>query len=224
MSKPYFQQVPDLLYTDRSSGNKSISSYSKVKNLFKRAKLRTDIYSDLTFFTKYQIKGDERPDNVAEKFYDDSTLDWVILLANNITNIQTEWPLSEYSYNNFLMDKYGTEEKLQEVNHYECTGVKNSEGAVMAQQGLTVEKDYSVTYLDPDSNIGKVTITNATETITNLAYENKIQDAKRNIYVLKRQYLNTIFNDLSRAMKYKKGSTQYISGTLKKTENIRLYS
>ena len=117
MSKPYFQQVPDLLYTDRSSGNKSISSYSKVKNLFKRAKLRTDIYSDLTFFTKYQIKGDERPDNVAEKFYDDSTLDWVILLANNITNIQTEWPLSEYSYNNFLMDKYGTEEKLQEVNH-----------------------------------------------------------------------------------------------------------
>ena len=50
-----------------------------VKNLFKRAKLREDIYANLAYFTKYQIIGDERPDNVAEKIYDDPTLDWVIL-------------------------------------------------------------------------------------------------------------------------------------------------
>jgi len=58
-------------------------------------------------------------------------LDWVILLANNITNIQTEWPMSEYSYHNFLINKYETEEKLQEIHHYECTGVKNSNGSIM---------------------------------------------------------------------------------------------
>ena len=106
MPKPYFQQVPDLLYPNRASGEKNISNYTQVKNLFKRGKLREDIYSNLAFFTKYQIIGDERPDNVAEKIYEDPTLDWIILLANNINNVQTEWPLTENSYHNFLIDKY----------------------------------------------------------------------------------------------------------------------
>ena len=84
MAKPYFSQVPNLAYVDRTPGEKTISAYKTVKNLFKRAKLREDIFSDLTYFTKYQVVGDESPDNVAEKFYDDPTLEWVILLANNI--------------------------------------------------------------------------------------------------------------------------------------------
>ena len=59
-------------------------------------------FNNLTYFTKYQIVGDDRPDNVAFKVYDDETLDWVILLSNNITNIQTEWPLAHQSFYNFL--------------------------------------------------------------------------------------------------------------------------
>jgi hypothetical protein len=77
MTKPYFRQVPNFQYVDRSPGDQSISNYTEVKNLFKRAKLRDDIFSDLSFFTKYSILGDERPDNVAYKFYNDSTLDWI---------------------------------------------------------------------------------------------------------------------------------------------------
>ena len=202
MSKPYFSQIPYFLYVDRSPGNKTIDDYSEVKNLFKRAKLREDIFSDLSYFTKYQIQGDERPDNVAEKYYEDSTLDWVILLANNITNIQTEWPMSEQSYYNFLIDKYGTDEKLQEVHHYECAGVTNSSGAILSSN---------------------VSATNISEAVTNLTYEDNIQDKKRNIFILKPEYLSVLFNDLEEIMEYKKGSTQYVDGTLKVGENIRLY-
>ena len=223
MAKPYFQQVPDLLYVNRAPGEKTISNFTKVKNLFKRAKLRDDIYANLAYFTKYQILGDERPDNVAERVYDDPTLDWVILLANNITNIQTEWPISEYSYHNFLIDKYGTEEKLHEVHHYECTGVKTREGSIIIQEGLHVPVGFAVTYFD---NISKSSITeqNITKAVTNLDYENNIQDEKRNIFILKTEYLNLIFNNLDDIMEYKKGSTQYESETLKKADNIRLYS
>ena len=142
MARPYFQQVPDLLYPNRTAGEDNISNYTRVKNLFKRGKLREDIYSNLAFFTKYQIIGDERPDNVAEKFYDDPTLDWVILLANNITNIQTEWPMSENSFYNFLIDKYGTEEKLNEVHHYESEGIKNSKGIWIVRKGLTLPENF----------------------------------------------------------------------------------
>ena len=108
MAKPYFRQVPDLEYVDRSPGDNTIGNYKNVKNLFKRAQLRQDIFGDLSFFTKYKIIGNERPDNVAQKFYNDPTLDWMVLLANNIINIQSEWPMNEYSFHNFLIDKYET--------------------------------------------------------------------------------------------------------------------
>ena len=222
MSRPYFSQVPDFLYVNRTPGSKTINDFSQVKNLFKRGKLREDIYSDLSYFTKYKIIGNERPDNVAEKIYDDPTLDWVILLSNNIINIQTEWPMSENSYRNFLMDKYGDDATLGETHHYECTGVKNSKGVDIVPEGLTIDQDFSITYLDPD--VGSVTVSNISQSISNLEYENKIEDAKRNIFILKPIYLNTIFNDLDKIMEYKKGSTQYVSETLVKGESIRLYS
>ena len=224
MAKPYFSQVPNLEYVDRTPGEKTISAYKTVKNLFKRAKLREDIFSDLTYFTKYQIVGDERPDNVAEKFYDDPTLDWVILLANNITNVQTEWPMTENSFNNFLIDKYGSEVGISSTHHYECTGVKDTLGVVIAPEGLTIDKDFTVTYYDKLTSAGIVTATNLAETITNYDFESKLQDEKRNIYVLKPEYISVIFNDLEDIMEYKKGSTQYRSGTLKVADNIRLYS
>jgi hypothetical protein len=131
MAKPYFRQVPNFQYVDRSPGDQSISNYTEVKNLFKRAKLREDIFSDLSFFVKYSILGDERPDNVAYKFYNDSTLDWLILLSNNITNVQTEWPLSQQGFYNFLIDKYGSDEVLYQVHHYETIQVKTSGGATL---------------------------------------------------------------------------------------------
>ena len=222
MSRPYFSQVPDFLYVNRTPGSKTINDFSQVKNLFKRGNLREDIYSDLSYFTKYKIIGNERPDNVAEKIYDDPTLDWVILLSNNMINIQTEWPMSENSYRNFLIDKYGNDENIGATHHYECTGVKNSKGVDIVPEGLTIDQDFSITYLDPD--VGSVTVSNISQSISNLEYENKIEDAKRNIFILKPIYLNTIFNDLDKIMEYKKGSTQYVSETLVKGESIRLYS
>ena len=222
MTKPYFRQVPNFQYVDRSPGDQSISNYTEVKNLFKRAKLRDDIFSDLSFFTKYSILGDERPDNVAYKFYNDSTLDWIVLLSNNIVNIQTEWPLSQQAFYNFLIDKYGSEEVLNQVHHYETIQVKTSDGATVVPTGLTVPSDYSISYFDVNSG-QKINNNNITKQITNLEYEEKIQNEKRNIFILKPTYLNVIFNDLEDIMPYKKGSSQYVSATLKRGDNIRLF-
>ena len=46
--------------------------------------MRDDIFNEATAFTKYSVVGDERPDQVANKFYNDSGLDWVVLTTNNI--------------------------------------------------------------------------------------------------------------------------------------------
>ena len=218
----YFQQVPNFEYANATKDGKNISDYSEVKNLFKRGKLRDDIFGDLTFFTKYQIVGDERPDNVAYKRYDDETLDWVVLLSNNILNIQTEWPMTQQTYYDFLIMKYGSEEKLNETHHHETIEVKNTSGAVIVRAGLTVKSDYSIDYYDFLTGT-QVTATNITTAITNKVYENRIQNAKRNIFLLKPQYLNVIMNDMKDLLKYKKGGTQYVSPTLKRADNIRLF-
>ena len=139
MAKPYFRQVPDFEYISRNKGEKNISEYIAVKNLFKRGKLREDIFGNLQFFEKYSIIGDERPDNVAYKFYGDSTLDWVVLLSNNILNIQTEWPLPQSSLDKFLLDKYGSYDTLYNgVHHHETIEIKNSLGITVLKGGLRI--------------------------------------------------------------------------------------
>ena len=219
----YFRQVPNFEYVSRTADTKNISEYSPVKNLFKRGKLKEDIFNDLTLFTQYQIIGDDRPDNVAFKEYGDSTLDWLVLLSNNIMNIQTEWPLDHQSFHTFLLNKYGSEEEILAVHHYESTEVKNTLQTTIVPEGIKVPKDYSVEFYD--ARLKKyTTVSNITTEVTNKDYELEIENNKRNIYLLKPAYINLILNDMSETMKYKEGSTQYVSETLVKGENIRLYS
>ena len=102
----YFRQVPDFDYVNRDSDGRNIGDYTRVKNLFKRVKIREDILQNLAYFTQYKIIGDDRPDNVAFDVYQDETFDWLVLLSNNILNIQTEWPLTQSAFNDFLIKKY----------------------------------------------------------------------------------------------------------------------
>ena len=81
MSNPYFQNLPNFLYVNRTKDGRSEGDYSVVVNLFKRAKLRDDIFQNVSFFNKYIVEGDDRPDNVAFKVYGDETLDWVVLMS-----------------------------------------------------------------------------------------------------------------------------------------------
>ena len=109
MANPYFQNLPDFAYVNRTKDGRSEGDYSVVVNLFKRAKLRDDIYQNVSFFNKYIVQGDDRPDNVAFDVYKDSTLDWVVLMANNIVNVQSEWPMSQADFYTYVTEKYDNE-------------------------------------------------------------------------------------------------------------------
>jgi hypothetical protein len=219
----YFRQVPNFDYVSRLPDAK-ISDYISVKNLFKKGKLRDDIFQDLSFFEKYKVIGDERPDNVAFKVYDDPTLDWVVLLSNNIVNIQSEWPLTQSSFDTHLLSKYGDYDTLYSgIHHYETTKVLNSQGVTIVAAGLEVSSPYSVSFYDYFVGY-QVDSGNVAVPVTNYEYENKLEDDKRNIYVLKPFYLNIVMNDMGDIMPYKKGSSQYVSEDLKRGDNIRLTS
>ena len=219
----YFQRVPDLNYVSRLPDAK-IGDYIRVKNLFKKGKLREDIFQNLAFFEKYKIVGDDRPDNVAFEVYNDASLDWIVLLSNNVLNIQSEWPLPQTDFDRFVLDKYGDYDTLYNgIHHYETEEVKNSQGITIVPAGLQVDSSYSVSYYDFFIEL-PITTGNISVPITNYEYEEKVENDKRNIFLLKPRFLNIVFDDMDDIMQYKKGSTQFVNESLKTGDNIRLYS
>ena len=218
----YFSEVPNFEYVSRLPDAK-ISDYITVKNFFKKGFLREDIFQNLAFFTKYSITGNDRPDNVAFEIYQDSTLDWLVLMANNIVNIQNEWPISNTDFDELMLDKYGSYDTLfNGIHHYETLEVTDARGVKIVNAGLKVESDYSITFFDERADQMK-TVT-PTIPVTNYQYEQKVNEDKRNIYLLQPRYLQIVRDDLEDIMTYREGSTQYMSETLKRADNIRLFS
>jgi len=217
----YFSQLPDFEYVSRLPDSR-ISDYIPVKNLFIRGKLREDIFQDASVFTKYKIKGDDRPDNVAYEVFGDANLDWLVLTCNNIINVYDEWPMTQINFENYLLEKYGTYENINASHHFETTEVKNTAGVVVLPAGLEVDSNYSISFYD-DRIEGMTTVNSPVIEVTNYMYEDRLQDDRRNIFLLKPRFLNVVKDDLEEMMLYKKGSTQYKSETLKTADNIRLF-
>jgi len=222
MAKPYFRYVPDFDYVSRLKDVNHIGDYVTVKNLFKRVQVRPDIFNDATHFTKYTIIGDERPDNIAFKVYKDSNLDWLVLMSNNIVNFETEWHLNQQSFYNYLISKYGTDEGINSVHHYESKEIRNSQKRIVLPKGLEIPKDYSITFYDPGLNTERV-VSGISVEITNYIYEERLQNKKRNIYLLKDNYIGLVLDDMDNLLQYESGSSQYVSNRLVKGDNIRLY-
>jgi len=223
MANPYFRNLPEIAYVNRDDP-KSTSEYNIVKNFFKRAKLREDILQNIAFFEKFIIKGDDRPDNIAFEVYGDSTLDWVVLMSNNIINIQSEWPMSNEVFYNYLIDKYGDETTLYGgVHHYEANEVKTSNNKIIIASGTRVSVGQSVSFYDFGKQ-DQVTVTDIALPITNFIYEQNLNNKKREIFLLKKIYLNLVFDDIEQIMTYKEGSTQFLDETLVRGDDIRLFN
>ena len=214
----YFRQLPDLDYPSLRNDRNSAYDYHLVKNIFKRAVLRDDIFDEVTAFSKYSVQGDERPDQVANKFYKDSGLDWVILTTNNIVHVRDEWPMGNQDFLTYLNAKY-TSEELSNIHHYETELLRDSDGKLIHPKGLRVPSDYSISFLDR----GVLRTESKITSFTFLEHETNLNDAKRDINILKSNYLDLFLDDFAEIMEYKP-SKQFISKKLKKTENPRIIS
>lgn len=211
----YFSELPELLYPSLLPKSTRSDEKLRVKNLFRRAKLRDDS-SAFTIAELYEIAEGERPDMLAEKLYEDPELDWVILVTNNITSIRDEWPLSNVELNNYMLEKYGSQEALFEVHHYETKQIVDNFGRLVLQEGLIVDEDFTFTYSYKGTEITQ----SASGPVTNFTYETLQNNRKRLINVLKRKYLGAVVADLREIMRYGQGS-QFITDKLKDVYNPR---
>ena len=214
----YFRQLPDLDYPSLKNDRRSAYDYQVVKNIFKRAVLRNDVFDEVTAFTKYSVEGDERPDQVAFDFYQDPNLDWVVLTTNNIVHVRDEWPMGNQDFLTYLNGKY-TAEELANIHHYETDVLRDSRGKLIHPKGLTVPSNYSISFLDN----GVLRTESKITSFTFLEHETNLNDEKRNINILRPEYLTVFLEDFENIMEYKP-SRQFVSDKLKKTENPRIIS
>ena len=218
----YFRRLPNLDYPSLLKERESNTDFVQTKNLFRRAKIREDLFANFMQFDKYRIIGDERSDNVADKVYGNSNLDWVVLMSNNIVDINNEWPLTQSQLNQFLNEKY-TPQQLVSIHHYETLELRDNKNQLILPAGLVVDEDFNMEYLSG----GQVKSTNSlvdgrpVKAVTFFDYENDLNEQKRNINVLKPELLGVFIKDFERIMKYEK-SSQYVSRKLKQTENPRI--
>ena len=214
----YFRELPNLLYQSFLPDKKSSLDYTEVKNLFRRTKLRDDLQNVFTLFDKYEIPDEFRPETVAEDFYGNDELDWVILTTAGIVNIRNEWPLNNRDMFNYSFEKYGDD--LNATRFFETKEIKNSSGSIILEKGKVVDSDFVFKYYDTNG-IVEVKGTNVRTGVSNYDYEVRLNEEKRSIFVLKSEYLQQFLSDFRDIMLYGE-SSQTINDNLIRTENTNI--
>ena len=213
----YFRQLPNIEYENFLSNSTGSQDYLLMKNIFLRGKLRDDLQDNFTVFDKYSIIGDERPDQISYKLYGSSEFDWVVLITAGIINFQNEYPITSQELYRYSSEKYGIE-GVGDVHHYESTEVRDSLNRLIYPAGLYVAKDFTIPNPDiPTSFIRPVTA------ISNIEYETRLNDDKRQIFVLRPGYLTQFLNDMRSISKYGFNS-EYVNATTIRAANSKTKS
>ena len=202
----FFDQFPRVLY-DINKGNNRPSNHQLPVNIMVRVRVLVEKLDQVFHYYEHTIREDETPEILAENFYGDPEAHWLILLTNNITDPQYDWPLNSRSFDNYIIAKYGSKETA-ETTWAEWYKVHRVDNPVTGEQFI---KKYKITEeqydnvelqveptLDSSVNIGS-TVLNVffpyKERISAYDLEIEKNEAKRNIKMIKREYYQSIRNE-----------------------------
>ena len=166
----YFKALPKMFYPYGQT--KTI-----VPDIFRRVHLDKYFQNRLNLLEYYITDGDT-PEIVADKFYGSVKYHWLVLVANNIIDVQREWPLSQTQIVAYVDDKYGTDNRT-DLHHY------------VMDEDKDVIVDWDATLVAKGSYLA----------VTNLEYENDLNDKKRPILLLHKEFLRDITAQYLRLVK-----------------------
>lgn len=223
----YFQNFPYTYYS-----LDDVATTQIVTNISLRVRLSDELKNNFSLFDKYDIKDGETPEILADKFYSNPQLHWIILHTNDILDPRFDWPLTT---NNLVLFAQGKYNNVNAPHHYvdansiitnanvylnsssQFTNFNNNDVIVNVTNNgtgvITKLQSYSniiVTVTDggfitgdkitlssnanANANITSTSIISGTP-VTNLQYEDTVNDTKRKINILKNQYIDSVIND-----------------------------
>jgi len=223
----YFQNFPYTYYS-----LDDIATTQIVTNISLRVRLSDELKNNFALFDKYDIKDGETPEILADKFYSNPQLHWVILHTNDILDPRFDWPLTTNNLVLFAQGKYNnvnaphhyvdansviTNANVYLNSSYQFTNFNNNDVIVNVTNNgtgvITKLQSYSniiVTVTDggfitgdkialssnanANANITSTSIISGTP-VTNLQYEDTLNDTKRKINILKNKYIDSVISD-----------------------------
>ncbi len=209
----FFDSTPDFLYPDFFEAGK----FKLSKNLFRRVRARDSINSIFSSSTKYTVKSGQTPDEIAYDLLGDSSYYWTILLINNITDTQTQWPFDDYELDKIIEDRYGN--LADKIRHWETKEVKDSYDNIVLESGIIIEvfsnttaqnaSSYTPTwswtyaYSRSDSAVTERTLTGSDlYPTTNREYEHQLNDLKRNIWIPQPSSISLMESEIEELLEY----------------------
>lgn len=214
----FFSKIPNLEY-DKKPIEFPISEtqYVLAKNFFRNVRVTNDAFNYTLYFNKYAITDDDRLDLLAKKFFGNVEYDWIIVVTNSIINPLFDLPVKEADLYSLVESKYNSPDEL---HHYETLEVKNSLGEVQLKGGIKVHPTFRNSshkfYERSNKSYFTKAGTEITVPVSNYQYEKKLNDNKREIFVLKGRYVDRFVSQFENTITYSK-SNAYIDDSTKKS-------
>ena len=162
----FTQTYPKIPYDP--TGNKI---FTLVQDILTRVIVRKEVSDRKVLFSKYTVRDTDTPESLAVELYVSAKHTWVLLMLNKYYDRYYEWPMTQRDLHKYILDKYSNPDA---INHYE-----------ISQESGDTQIKIKVELADHPT---------ATP-ITNYEYETNLNDARKEIRILKRQYLQTFITD-----------------------------
>jgi|SRR6056300_282118 len=212
----YFNYFPKTPYTS----NTQTGGVETVTNVITRFGFEKKLKENQNAFYKYAIKDSDTPEIIAHKYYGHAERHWIVLLFNDIIDPQYDWPLKHDEFIDYVSEKYSANgaanttvqtglEWCQDVNnvhsYYKIVTRTASDGTTITEK-LEVDANThanvgasETSYVLSDGSTSTETI--STETKTYYTYEQEENEAKREISLLKSDFVSDVEDEFKRVVK-----------------------
>ena len=187
----YFSFFPNIKYPVKLLKSGKTESIN-IKDYFHLLVPRDDIFKEETLYEQYFIKNGERPDQISYKLYGDEQYYWIVLQINEITDYYSQWPLSQYELDEYILMKYGSDSEADKIKHYETKRVVDREGNLLLPEGLKVSEDYLFEYTEEGIGMKVKSVP-----ITYREYEYRINEEKSEIFIVQPKFVGQFKREVS---------------------------
>jgi len=204
----YFNSFPKVITTDYK--NNSIL----LTNLMTRVEIIPSLLKNPLLFYSYDMKDSDRPDIIANKYYNDSNRFWMVLYSNQIMNPQWDLPLTSTQFGDYIVSKYAeaagnidpinyTKNTVYEyrktITTYDSISMTTNSRTIVVD-GPTANTTLTGTTTSTFSDGSYVTQTVTIEPVSIYQYELEQNDAKRNINLVNAGYSSQLEKDFQTLM------------------------
>jgi hypothetical protein len=211
----FFNYYPKTFYTS----NNDTSGLESVTNLITRFKFDEGIKQNSAAFYKYNIQDGDTPEIIADKYYNDVEKHWVVLLFNDIIDPQFDWPLDSREIVEYIDKKYtangaanttvqtGIAWALSENNvqaYFKIittTAFDGTQKVDKLQVDANTYANIAATTTTYTTQAGEsVTVAVTKETQSFYDYEINLNESKREIKLLKSDFIDAINKEFKRVI------------------------